>query len=175
MNDDLLTHLVLEEERCFTCYGNNGFLLRCATLYDMVAPANVRLSEPVYNALTAFTARTGVPKSTVMSTAISEWLRLQGHPRIHFVSPIPGARRAALVDGPQVWSVAEAWMQSSGTDRSVESVAEVTGLRLDQVEAALSYWADNRDEIDTLLGQIHAAQEEEYAAWQRRKALDLLK
>ena len=107
-----------------------------------------------------------------MSVAVSEWLRIQEHPRIHFMSPTPGVRRAALVDGPQVWSVAEAWIQASGPGRSVKSVAQTIGLRPDQVEAALSYWADNRDEIDSLIKQIHAAQAEEHAKWQRRQALD---
>jgi len=110
-----------------------------------------------------------------VSTAVSEWLRLQDHPRIHFVSPVPGVRRAALVDGPQVWSVAEAWLQAGAASRSVDSVAQAVGLRSDQVEAALSYWADNRDEIDGLIEQIHLAQASEYAAWQRRRALDGLR
>ena len=141
----------------------------------MVAPTNVRFSEPVQTALDFFTRRTGERKSTVISTAVSEWLRLQDHPQIRFVTPVPGIRRAALVDGPEVWSVAEAWAQAAGPDRTVALVAEATGLRPDQVEAALSYWADNREEIDTLVDQIHAAQDAEHAAWQRRRALDLVK
>ena len=122
-----------------------------------------------------FARRTGQRKSTVITTAVSEWLRLQDHPQIRFVTPIPGVRRAALADGPQVWSVAEAWTQSAGPERSVASVAASIGLRDDQVEAALSYWADNRDEIDTLVDQIHSCQEAEYAAWQRRRTLDSVK
>jgi uncharacterized membrane protein YidH (DUF202 family) len=42
------------------------------------------------------------------------------------------------------------------------------------VESALSYWADSRVEIDGLISRIHAAQEETFAAWQRRQALDSL-
>jgi len=42
------------------------------------------------------------------------------------------------------------------------------------VEAALSYWADNRAEIDDLIAQIQQAQDEGFEAWQRRQALDLL-
>ena len=141
----------------------------------MVAPTNVRLPDSVHTALDSFTKRSGGRKSAVVSTAVSEWLRLQDHPRIHFVSPVPGVRRAALVDGPQVWSVAEAWLQAGAASRSVDSVAQAVGLRSDQVEAALSYWADNRDEIDGLIEQIHLAQASEYAAWQRRRALDGLR
>jgi hypothetical protein len=118
--------------------------------------------------------RTGTRKSTVISTAVSEWLRLKSHPQIRFVEPVPGERRAALADGPEVWSIAEAWLQHEESERNVDQVAESTGLRPDQVESALSYWADNRAEIDGLVSRIHAAQEEVFAAWQRRQALDAL-
>jgi len=114
------------------------------------------------------------PKSSVISLAVDEWLRLQAHPDIRFVTPVPGVRRAALVDGPEVWSVAEAWLQYPEAQRDVKSVAQTIGLRPDQVEAALSYWADNRSEIDDLIAQIQQAQADGYAAWQRRQELDQL-
>lgn len=140
----------------------------------MVAPSNVRLPQHVDDALGAYIRRAGTRKSTVIATAVSEWLRLKNHPQIRFVEPAPGERRAALTDGPEVWSVAEAWLQHTGSDRDVTTVAASTGLRADQVESALSYWADNRSEIDQLVARIHAAQEEAFAAWQRRQALDTL-
>ena len=140
----------------------------------MVAPMNVRLPQRVSDALNAHAKKTAKPKSAVVSMAVDEWLRLQDHPSIRFVTPITGQRRAALVDGPEVWSVAEAWLQCTGPDRTVASVAEVTGLRIDQVEAALAYWADNREEVDQTIEAIHQAQHAEYAAWQRRQALDHL-
>jgi hypothetical protein len=108
----------------------------------------------------------------VISEAVSEWLRVRKHSRIRFVEPVPGERRAALTDGPEIWSIAQAWLQNAGPDRSVETVAGVIGLRPDQIAAALDYWADNRDEIDGLLSRVQATQEAEYAAWQRRRALD---
>jgi hypothetical protein len=128
----------------------------------------------VDEALAEYVRNTGERKSTVISEAVSEWLRLRNHPQIRFVEPVAGERRAALVDGPQVWSVAEAWLQNAGPHRSVAWVAELTALRPDQIEAALNYWADNRDEIDGLISRIHAAQEAGYAAWQRRRSLDSL-
>jgi len=135
---------------------------------------NVRLPQQTSAALSAFAQKTARPKSAVVSMAVSEWLRLQDHPNIRFVSPAQGQRRAALVDGPEVWSVAEAWLQCPEPDRTVVAVATVIGLRADQVEAALSYWADNRAEIDQTIAAIHQAQEAGYAAWQRRQALDHL-
>jgi len=118
--------------------------------------------------------RTGAHKSTIIAEAVVEWLRLQDHPAIRFVTPVAGVRRAAISDGPEVWSVAEAWLQFEESERNVPAVASAIGLRPDQVEAALSYWADNRDEIDNLVDQIHRAQEDGHAAWLRRQALDAL-
>ncbi|MDR2114230.1 MAG: hypothetical protein LBO75_03005 [Bifidobacteriaceae bacterium] len=140
----------------------------------MVSPVNVRLPAPVAESLLAFTQRNDVSKSAVISTALSEWLRLQGHPQVHFVEPIPGERRAALTNGPEIWSVAEAWLQLPKDQRTITSVSESTGLRSDQVEAALAYWADNREEVDGLITRIHAAQEEAHSAWLRRQALNTL-
>jgi len=114
------------------------------------------------------------PKSSVISLAVDEWLRLQVHPDIRFVTPVPGVRRAALVDGPEVWSVAEAWLQYPEAERCVQSVAQAIGLRPDQVESALSYWADNRSEIDDLIAQIQQAQADGCAAWERRQELNQL-
>jgi hypothetical protein len=53
----------------------------------------------------------GAKKSTVVVSAVREWLRMQAHPGVIFVAAITGERRAALSAGPQVWMVAEAWLQ----------------------------------------------------------------
>ena len=140
----------------------------------MAGPINVRLPRNVEGALDAYVRRVRGHKSTVIAQAVDEWLRLQAHPQIRFVTPVAGMRRAALVDGPEVWSVAEAWLQFRESDRTVAAVAEATGLRTGQVEAALSYWADNRDEIDGVIDFIHEQQAAEYEAWCRRQALDVL-
>jgi hypothetical protein len=139
----------------------------------MVSPRHVRFPEQVDGALESYVKRTGATRSSVISLAVSEWLRLRNHPRIRFVEPVPGERRAALTDGPEVWSVIEAWLQHESSERSVALVAESTGLRLDQVETALAYWADNRREIDSLIDRLQAAQAEEFASWQRRRAVGL--
>jgi hypothetical protein len=40
------------------------------------------------------------------------------------------------------------------------------------VETALAYWAEYRDEIDDLIDRHHTSQDEALAAWERRRALD---
>jgi uncharacterized protein (DUF433 family) len=138
----------------------------------MVSPTNVRFPEQVDKGLADYARRVGVRKSTVVVGALREWLRMEAHPGIVFVTTVIGERRAALAVGPQVWVVAEAWQQHEADDRTPATVADTLGLTVRDVETALAYWADYRDEIDELIARHHAEQDEALAAWERRRALD---
>jgi hypothetical protein len=138
----------------------------------MVAPTNVRFPEPVDKGLTAYARQTGAKKSTVVVSAVREWLRMQAHPGVVFVATMTGERRAALSAGPQVWTIAEAWLQHGKEERTPAVVAEALGLAPPDVENALAYWADFPDEIDDLISRHNASQDEALAAWERRRALD---
>ncbi len=138
----------------------------------MASPTNVRFPDPVDRHLAEYARKIGAPKSTVVVNALREWLDMQAHPGIVFVSTVTGERRAALAAGPEVWSVAEAWQQHSGRRRNAHAVADAVGLATREVDTALAYWADNRDEIDNLISRHHASQDQALAAWERRRALD---
>lgn len=138
----------------------------------MTSPTNVRFPAAVDKRLADYARRTGAKKSTVVVGAVEEWLRMQAHPGIVFVSAEGGDRRAALAVGPQVWTVAEAWLQHDKDERTVAVVAGAVGLTTADVENALAYWADYRDEIDTLIARHHSSQDEALAAWERRRLLD---
>jgi len=99
---------------------------------------------------------------------------MQAHPGVVFVVTVTGERRAALTAGPQVWTVAEAWLQQDKAERTAAAVADVLGLSPADVETALAYWADYQDEIDELISRHHASQDEALAAWERRRALDAI-
>lgn len=138
----------------------------------MVAPTNVRFPDAVDKGLTDYAGQTGAKKSSIVVTAVREWLRMQTHPGIIFVATAGGDRRAALATGPQVWTVAEAWLQHDKDGRTAALVADAIGLTAADVENALAYWADYQDEIDDLISRHHASQDEALAAWERRRALD---
>lgn len=140
----------------------------------MSTPTNVRFPENVDQGLTGYARRIGSPKSTVVVRAVQEWLRMQDHPGVVFVTTVEGERRAALAVGPQVWTVAESWLQHDADDRSPALIADALGLPTVDIETALGYWAEFREEIDTLVSRQHAAQDEALAAWERRRALDVL-
>jgi uncharacterized protein (DUF433 family) len=97
---------------------------------------------------------------------------MQSHRGIIFVPTMTGERRAVLVVGPQVWTVAEAWLQHEQADRTPAILAEILGLSAADVETALAYWADYKDEIDELIDRHRASQDEALAAWERRRRLD---
>jgi hypothetical protein len=99
---------------------------------------------------------------------------MQSHPGVIFVATVGGERRAALSVGPQVWTVAEAWLQHEKDERDPAVVADALGLTAVDVENALAYWADYQDEIDDLISRHRASQDEALAAWERRRALDAI-
>jgi hypothetical protein len=138
----------------------------------MASPTNVRFPEQVDRSLSDYARRVGAKKSSVVVGAVREWLRMQAHPGIVFVTTVTGERRAALAVGPQVWTVAESWLQHDKRSRTPDVVADALGLTVTDVETALAYWADYREEIDELIEQHHADQDDALAAWERRQALD---
>lgn len=140
----------------------------------MTSPTNVRFPDAVDKGLAEYARMTGAKKSSIVVSAVREWLRMQAHPGIVFVTTVSGERRAALAVGPQVWTVAEAWQQHEPAERTPTAVADALGLTVADVEAALSYWADYREEIDDLVSRHHASQDEALAAWERRRALNAI-
>ena len=140
----------------------------------MVAPTNVRFPDAVNKGLADYARQAGAKKSTVVVGAVREWLRMQAHPGVVFVATVGGERRAALSVGPQVWTVAEAWLQHDKDERTSAVVADALGLTAVNVESALAYWADYQEEIDDLISRHRASQDEALAAWERRRALDAI-
>jgi len=137
----------------------------------MSVALSVRLPEAVSGPLEAFIGRQSANRSAVVTLALDEWVRLQNHPGIRFVTLPTGERTAALERGPEVWTVAEAWVTTDPAARSVEEVAHTTGLTAAEVETALRYYAEFQAEIDAELERVWQAQENERAAWQRLRGL----
>ena len=133
----------------------------------MSVALSVRLPEAVSQSLDAYTSKRSLNRSVVVAQALNEWMRIQGHPGIRFITSLTGDRVAALARGPEVWTVAEAWVMTDPARRSVDEVAYVTGLTVTEVETALRYYADFQDEIDAELAQVWQAQKEEQAVWER--------
>lgn len=140
----------------------------------MTSPTPIRFPPETDRAIAEFARRAGSPKSTVVVGAVEEWLRMQTHPRVLFTSTNTGERRATLVAGPQVWTVAAAWRQHPTNGRNVENIAGTLDLTIPDLEAALAYWAAHRDEIDRLIELHETDQDAALSAWEQRQALDVV-
>jgi hypothetical protein len=130
-----------------------------------------RIDSETFDELTALSRQSGETRSHLAKTLLEEGLRMRAHPGIIFRSGAVG-RRPALVDGPDVWTVARVLrdVESRGEAALCET-AELTGLRLDQVETVARYYAEYQDEIDEWLRRLDEYAEQARAAWEREQAL----
>ena len=109
-------------------------------------------------------------KSSLAKRYIEEGLRMDQHPGIVF-RPGPAGRRPAVEGGPDVWEVIRVVRNAPESgEASIRAAAEWLGLLPRRVEAAVSYYADYRDEIDAWIDRVDREAAEAEAAWQRRRA-----
>jgi len=124
------------------------------------------LPEAVSESLNAYVSGRSLNRSIVVAQALDEGTRIQTHPGIRFVTLATGDRVAALERGPEVWTVAEAWVMADPATRTTEEMTYVTGLTSAEVEAALLYYADFQEEIDAQIAKVWQAQKDAQAAWE---------
>ena len=137
-----------------------------------MAVVSIRFSgEPVHQRLKDSARRRRVGVSTLAERLIDEGLRMEAHPGVVFREG-PTGRRAVLVGGPEVSDVIGAVI---GGDVPVAQrrsrAAELMGLSLPVVDAALTYYVDHTEEIDAELAERNRAAAEAEAAWRRRQEL----
>ncbi len=132
----------------------------------MTRTISFRISNELADRVAQHTARWGFANdSEVYRQVIEEWARLQEHPGIRFVDG-PAGRRAALVNGPDVWEaigIAKAF--EFDRDRIAEAYPWLAGDRLD---TALAYHEAFGDEIEAAL------ERNERAAADLERELELL-
>ena len=137
-----------------------------------MAVVSIRFSgEPVHQRLKDSARRRRVGVSTLAERLIDEGLRMEAHPGVVFREG-PTGRRAVLVGGPEVSDVIGAVIGGDvpvGQRRS--RAAELMGLSLPVVDAALTYYVDHTEEIDAELAERNRAAAEAEAAWRRQQEL----
>lgn len=102
---------------------------------------------------------------------IEEGLRMRRHPLIVFRAG-PAGRRAAVLGGADVAEVV-AGIIGGDVDAAqrMERAMDHFGLRREQVEAGLAYYAEHTDEIDAEIAANNAVAEEAEALWRRQHDL----
>jgi hypothetical protein len=102
---------------------------------------------------------------------IDEGLRSRRHPMIAFRDG-PAGRRACLNGGADVWEVVGAVVGGDvPVDERIRRAAELLGIRIEQVEAAMTYYAEFNGEIDRQIESNRRAADEAEQLWRRQQDL----
>ena len=135
----------------------------------MAHPVSIRFRDPgVSERLKAAAAVEGRSTSELAEELIDEGLRLRRHPLIIFRDG-PAGRRAALTVGRDVWEVIGGLLHGDVpmADRVDRAVAEF-GLRPQLVEAALAYYAEFTQEVDSWIAANNNEADELEGRWRRQ-------
>lgn len=85
---------------------------------------------------------------------------MRRHPVVVFRAGA-SSRRASLVGGPDIWEVVQGVIGGDvAAEKRIERAVKLFGLRRDQVEAVLAYYAEHTDEIDAQMQANFDAAEE---------------
>jgi len=116
-------------------------------------------------------AARGRSASALAEELIDEGLRMRRHPLIVFRDG-PSGRRAGLAAGADVWEVVGGVVGGNvPASERVGRAVELFGLRRDQVDAVLTYYAEYTQEVDAQIDANRAAAEESEALWRRQRDL----
>jgi hypothetical protein len=115
----------------------------------MARTLSFRIATPLASRVAEQSARWGYANdSEIYRQVVEEWSRLQEHPGIRFVDG-PAGRRAALVEGPDVWQVIGI---AKAYDFRADEISEAYPWLSDtQLAAALAYYDAYPEEIEAAL------------------------
>ena len=133
---------------------------------------SIRFSdEPLHQRLKASAHQHDVGVSTLAQRLIDEGLRMEAHPMVVFRDG-PSGRRPVLVGGPEVADVVGAIVSGDVPVAERRSrAADLLGVPVSLVDAAVAYYADYTDEIDGLLVERARLADEAEASWRRQREL----
>jgi hypothetical protein len=133
-------------------------------------PFSIRMSSRTLARLDLGARRRGEAKSRTAERLIDEGLRMEDHPGIVFKDG-PAGRRAALANGPDVWEVVKTLKEFGSTgEQAIAGAAEWGNLSRAQVDVAVRYYGDFREEVDERIAHNREEAERQHAAWLRAQA-----
>lgn len=143
----------------------------------MAGPRSVRFEATTDAHLASFVARhPGLSHSSAAALLVEEGLRMDAHPGVLFREG-PAGRRAVLSGGPDVWEIVRAIKSARTNEPGLAAeellavVSENTGVTHRLLNAAIGYYTDYPDEVDTLLDEADHAELEAASSLERRLAL----
>jgi uncharacterized protein (DUF433 family) len=142
----------------------------CATLFHAVERKehfSLRLHPSTVRRLVEHSRRRGVPKTSIAEQYLEEAIRIADHPGIMFRDGPAGRRPALAGHRLDVWQVIETVREEHG---NVEAAAEYLNISPGLVNAAVSYYADYKEEVEAWIERNAAIAKEAQEAWRRRQA-----
>ena len=121
----------------------------------------LRLAPGLRQRLSEWARRAGLPERTLAQRYVEEGLRHDAHPLIHFLDGPSGRRASLLGRGLDVWEVIATVRDNNG---SVAEAAEYLEIPVGLVEAAVTYYGEYREEIDSEIARNEAEYERGRAA-----------
>ena len=113
-------------------------------------------------------ASRGATRTDLINQFAIEGMRMDEFPGIVFRSG-PAGRRPGLFAGPDVWEIARVVREVKPRgDKAIAATARSIGLRADQVQTAVAYYAAYRQEIDAWIEMVDAEADWLEAAWAQR-------
>jgi sarcosine oxidase gamma subunit len=110
-------------------------------------------------------AETGANTSALAQRLIDEGLRMAEHPGIVFKAG-PSGRRAALAYGPDVWEIVKFLREiDERGPAALAAAAEVFAIDVSRINTVVSYYGDNRAEIDEEIAAANEASVRGEQAW----------
>jgi hypothetical protein len=121
----------------------------------------LRLAPGLRQRLSEWARRAGLPERTLAQRYVEEGLRHDEHPLIQFLDGPSGRRASLLGRGLDVWEVIATVRDNNG---SVAEAAEYLQIPVGLVEAAVTYYGEYREEIDSEIARNDAEYERGRAA-----------
>lgn len=127
-----------------------------------------RLSRDTAELIDRSAETTGETRNALVDRLLGEAVRTTDHPLVGFRTGAAGQREPALV-GTRLL-VRQVVATVRGHDGDKELTAELLGVPIRAVRAAIAYYADFRDEVDADAERAHRVEDAERARWERQQA-----
>jgi len=105
---------------------------------------------------------TGQRHTTLAERYLEEGVLMDEHPAIHFVDGPMGRRPAVIGARLDVWEIVQVLRDNDG---DVAETAAYLEIEPRLVEAALRYYTDQRDEIDSWIARLEEGNRREEERW----------
>jgi uncharacterized protein (DUF433 family) len=128
----------------------------------------VRVGAGTFEELERRAHERGVARNALTERYIAEGVKMDEHPEIAFREGALGRRAILAGTRLDVWQVIET-VRNSGD--SVQQAATYLGLPPSRVQAAVTYYAVYRDEVDEIAERERAVAERAEAAWRAGQEL----